>query len=96
MSQEFWVGLIVAAAALYLVWRWLPARWKQGLRGRGATTASDASCAACGGCGSGGCGPASGPTDGQAGSGGKPALARARWQASLPSSNSRQGEGRHS
>ena len=88
MSQEFWAGLIVVAAALYLVWRWLPARWRQQWGARTPESASTCgSCSACGACASGAA---------QAGSGGKPTLARARWQPSLPSSNSRQGEGRHS
>ncbi len=88
MSQEFWAGLIVAVAALYLVWRWLPARWRRRLGARTPESAGGCgSCSACGGC----AGDAA-----QAGSGGKPTLARARWQPSLPSSNSRQGEGRHS
>lgn len=88
MSQEFWAGLIVAAAALYLVWRWLPARWRRHLGARTPESAGACgSCSACGGCASGAV---------QAGSGGSPTLARARWQPSLPSSNSRHGEGRHS
>ena len=96
MSQNFWAGLIVAAAALYLVWRWLPARWRQRLRAGEAPSATDAGCGACSGCGGGACAPGQPRSGDQAGSGGKPTLARARWQASLPSSNSRQGEGRHS
>jgi len=96
MSQELWVGLIVGLAALYLVWRWLPAGWRQrlGIRPSRAKGASD--CATCSGCSGGGCAPPGDRTDIQTGNGGKPTLARARWQPSLPSSNSRQGEGRHS
>jgi hypothetical protein len=29
MAQEIIVGLIVAAAALYAVWRWMPAGWRR-------------------------------------------------------------------
>lgn len=100
MSQGFWTGLIVAAAALYLLWRWLPARWRQRVTGREQTPASGCgSCSSCAGCAAAGTqtsAPAGLPSDAQADSGGKPTLARARWQASLPSSNSRQGDGRHS
>lgn len=100
MSQGFWTGLIVAAAALYLLWRWLPARWRQRITGRAQAPASGCgSCSACSGCATRGgeTRTAAGTQPGaQADSGGKPTLARARWQASLPSSNSRQGDGRHS
>ena len=96
MNQEFWVGLIVGLAVLYLAWRWLPARWRQrlGLRASRAKETSD--CATCSGCSGGACKTDADQAEVQAGSGGKPTLARARWQPSLPSSNSRQGEGRHS
>lgn len=96
MSQEFWVGLIVGIAALYLAWRWLPARWRQrlGVSPRGVRETTD--CATCSGCSGGACASPVEQPEAQAGSGGSPTLARARWQASLPSSNSRQGEGRHS
>jgi len=30
MTQQLIVGLIVAAAALYAVWRWMPAGWRRG------------------------------------------------------------------
>jgi hypothetical protein len=30
MAQQLIVGLIVAAAALYAVWRWMPAGWRRG------------------------------------------------------------------
>ena len=96
MSQEFWVGLIVGLAALYLVWRWLPARWRQRWAGRQAAATAAGDCATCSGCRGGACAPSGAQSSDQAGSGGKPTLERARWQASLPSSNSRQGEGRHS
>ncbi|MBJ2158839.1 DUF6587 family protein [Variovorax sp. IB41] len=29
MAQQLIVGLIVAAAALYAVWRWMPAGWRR-------------------------------------------------------------------
>ncbi|MBT2333804.1 hypothetical protein J7E49_07790 [Variovorax paradoxus] len=29
MTQQLIVGLIVAAAAFYAVWRWMPARWRR-------------------------------------------------------------------
>jgi hypothetical protein len=29
MTQQLIVGLIVAAAALYAVWRWMPAGWRR-------------------------------------------------------------------
>ena len=31
MAQQFIVGLIVLAAALYVLWRYLPGRWRHGL-----------------------------------------------------------------
>lgn len=97
MTQEFWVGLIVALAALYLVWRWLPARWRRRLGLRAPSVKDSSDCATCSGCSGGACdAPAASEAGVQAESGGKPTLERARWQPSLPSSNSRQGEGRHS
>ena len=30
MAQQLIVGLIVAAAAFYAVWRWMPAGWRRG------------------------------------------------------------------
>lgn len=30
MTQQLIVGLIVAAAAFYAVWRWMPASWRRG------------------------------------------------------------------
>lgn len=101
MNQVFWTGLIVVAAAFYLLWRWLPARWRQRITGRAQAPASGCgSCSTCAGCATAGAEARPTPPDTQPGaqadSGGKPTLARARWQASLPSSNSRQGDGRHS
>ena len=34
MVQEVIVALIVASAALYLAWRWMPAPWRRSLAGR--------------------------------------------------------------
>ena len=34
MTQQIVVGLIVALAALYAVWRWMPARWRRAAAGR--------------------------------------------------------------
>ena len=34
MTQEFLVGLIVALAALYAVWRWMPGSWRRAAAGR--------------------------------------------------------------
>ena len=30
MTQQIIVGLIVAAAAIYAAWRWMPAAWRRG------------------------------------------------------------------
>ncbi|WP_213955523.1 MULTISPECIES: DUF6587 family protein [unclassified Variovorax] len=30
MTQQIIVGLIVAAAAIYAAWRWMPAGWRRG------------------------------------------------------------------
>lgn len=34
MTQQIIVGLIVACAALYAVWRWMPAAWRRAVAGR--------------------------------------------------------------
>ncbi len=34
MTQQLIVGLIVAAAALYAVWRWMPAGWRRAAAGK--------------------------------------------------------------
>ena len=57
MAQQFIVGLIVLAAALYVLWRYMPGRWRQGLgkvhpglvRSPGCG-ASDGGCSSCGSC----------------------------------------------
>ena len=52
MAQQFIVGLIVLAAALYVLWRYLPGRWRQGL---GKVHPGLAQAPGCGGGDSGGC-----------------------------------------
>jgi hypothetical protein len=39
MTQQIIVGAIVALAALYAVWRWMPAAWRRSAAGRLATGA---------------------------------------------------------
>ncbi|WP_082493153.1 hypothetical protein [Acidovorax sp. Leaf160] len=65
MAQNLIVGLIVAVAALYVLWRYLPQRWR-GRLGRvhaslakspGCGSGSDGACASCGSCGSAGGAP---------------------------------------
>ena len=34
MTQQIVVGLIVALAALYAIWRWMPARWRRAAAAR--------------------------------------------------------------
>ncbi|MDM0012695.1 hypothetical protein QTH87_09660 [Variovorax sp. J22P168] len=34
MTQQIVVALIVGLAAIYAVWRWMPARWRRGAAGR--------------------------------------------------------------
>ena len=77
MSQDLIASVLVAAAVLYLTWRWLPLRWRNRLRGvlgsqrhedRPETLASreaaqTGGCAACRGCGEGACGSAPVPRD---------------------------------
>ena len=65
MAQDIIVGLIIAAAALYVAWRYMPHRWRQRLgrvhpglaQSPGCGGGSDGACSSCGTCGSGG-GPA--------------------------------------
>ncbi|MEG2999152.1 MAG: hypothetical protein RR855_01245 [Comamonas sp.] len=58
MWQEIIVGLIVAAAAASLLWRYLPARWRQ-RAGRVhpalAPAAKSGSCGGCSACGGDSC-----------------------------------------
>jgi hypothetical protein len=39
MTQQIIVGAIVALAALYAIWRWMPAAWRRSAAGRLATGA---------------------------------------------------------
>ncbi|QNP59272.1 FeoB-associated Cys-rich membrane protein [Paenacidovorax monticola] len=59
MVQEIVVGVIVALAAAYVVWRYLPAPWRQRLRRVHPALAEAPGCGGCSACGSesGGCGP---------------------------------------
>ena len=67
MAQDIIVGLIVAAAMLYVAWRYLPQGWRQRLGrvhpalvqapGCGGGD-SGGGCSSCGSGGGGGCGPA--------------------------------------
>ena len=54
--QGFIVGLIVALAALYVVWRYLPARWRQrlGVAPAPGCGGDDGGCGSCGSCGTAG------------------------------------------
>ena len=80
MTQQLIVGLIVAAAALYAVWRWMPAGWRRAAAARLASgsqraglvdaqraqqlAASLAKTSGCGSCDS--CGSCSTPADSSA------------------------------
>ncbi|MBP7647953.1 MAG: hypothetical protein KA751_14530 [Comamonas sp.] len=62
MWQEWTVGLIVAVAVVSLLWRYLPARWRQ-QAGRmhpalAQATAKGGGCGGCSGCGGSSCAPA--------------------------------------
>ncbi|PJI98706.1 hypothetical protein CLU85_3537 [Acidovorax sp. 69] len=57
MAQQLIVGLIVLAAALYVLWRYLPGRWRQGLSRVHPGLAQspgcgggDGGCSSCGSC----------------------------------------------
>ena len=58
MTQEIIVGLIVALAAAYVVWRFVPARWRKPLQRAHPALARESGCGGCSGCSSpsGGCG----------------------------------------
>lgn len=59
MWQDIIVGLIVAAAALALLWRWLPRRWRARaarVHPALAATADGGGCGDCKACGGGRCG----------------------------------------
>lgn len=67
MAQNVIVGLIVALAVLYVLWRYMPQRWRKGLArvhpklsqapgcGSSSSSSSDAGggCGSCGACGTG-------------------------------------------
>lgn len=57
MAQEIIVGVIVALAAAYVVWRFLPAPWRRRLRRVHPALAEAPGCGGCNACGSegGGC-----------------------------------------
>ncbi len=58
MWQQWIAGLIVALAAAYMVWRWLPAGLREKLgrvhpaMGQGAGCGRGSGCSSCGGCSS--------------------------------------------
>ncbi len=60
MVQNLIVALIVACAALYVVWRYMPQRWRSKLgrvhaglaQAPGCGGGSDGACSSCGSCGS--------------------------------------------
>lgn len=61
MAQQLIVGVIVAAAALYVLWRYLPTRWRRWLSrvhpglaqapGCGGGEGGNGGCSSCGSCG---------------------------------------------
>ncbi len=53
MAQDIIVGLIVAAAVLYVAWRYLPRRWRSRLGAVHPALAGPAGCGGCDSCGSG-------------------------------------------
>ncbi len=84
MAQDIIVGLIVAAAVLYVAWRYLPRRWRSRLGAVHPALAGPAGCGGCDSCGSG---------EGTGGAGGcstQPARRRAamrlcsRWSSTRP------------
>ncbi len=52
MAQDIIVGLIVAAAVLYVAWRYLPRRWRSRLGVVHPALAGPAGCGGCDSCGS--------------------------------------------
>ena len=52
MWQELIVGVIVLLAAISLVWRYLPARWRSKAAGLHPSLAPAAKSGSCGGCNS--------------------------------------------
>ncbi|RYF20811.1 MAG: hypothetical protein EOO33_17870 [Comamonadaceae bacterium] len=63
MAQNVIVGLIVALAVLYVLWRYMPQRWRKGLArvhpkltqapGCGSSSDGDGGCSSCGSCATG-------------------------------------------
>ncbi len=69
MWQDYAVGAIVALAALYALWYWMPAALRRrlgALRPALAEKPGCGSCSSCGGCGSAAPGAASGAPEGDA------------------------------
>ncbi|MDA8447053.1 FeoB-associated Cys-rich membrane protein [Paracidovorax valerianellae] len=60
MAQEIIVGVIVVLAAAYVVWKWMPARWRSRLGRVHPTLAQSTGCGGCSSCDSGGCGTGGG------------------------------------
>jgi hypothetical protein len=91
MTQEWAVGVIVAIASVYMVWRWMPA----GLRRRlGRVHPAMGKAAGCGGCSScGGCGSAAdGPGANKTGA--APAIAPAEPSGFQPMTMPKRGHSR--
>ncbi len=55
MAQEIIVGVIVVLAAAYVVWKWMPARWRSRLGRVHPTLAQSTGCGGCSSCDSGSC-----------------------------------------
>lgn len=60
MWQDYAVGAIVAVAALYALWYWMPGAWRRRLGKVRPALAQKPGCGACSSCG--GCGSAAAPT----------------------------------
>ncbi|CAM3637589.1 hypothetical protein [Paracidovorax anthurii] len=56
MAQEWIVVAIVAVAAAYLAWKWMPARWRGRLGAVHPALAESSGCGGCSSCGSGAAG----------------------------------------
>lgn len=61
MWEQILVEVMVAAAVLALLRRWLPRRWLQRWGLISAAPASGSACSSCSGCSAGRCGGAKGP-----------------------------------
>ena len=64
MWQDWAVGTIVAGAALYALWYWMPAALRRRLGAVRPALAQKPGCGSCSSCG--GCGSAAAPPDGAA------------------------------